>query len=561
MGLFSEVTRKSPNSIFLAMLFGLGAGLCYTLIIPIISRAIESLSSGGNALNDTQQLLGVEVVNYNLAILFTIICGCILLLRSASQIMLTKVSIQLTKELRGRIYKDISKSSLIELENLGIAKVINVIISDVNAIVSGARAIPDLISNSVTIIGMLLFLFFINDEVFLLVLSALFIGIVIYQFMMFFANRYFLKSRMIFDELQESTRGFISGIKDIKLNAEKEKFFLENVLEDREQQILKSNTRAYYIAIASVSYGDLINFLVIGVTAFIFVNYHSINVADLFSIVMILLYIAGPITAVLNAIPEINLSRISYGRLTDIISKIPNENCVQDVKPLPAWNTIEFRNVEFQYDNIGSEQGFKVGPLSFSIKKGEITYLLGGNGSGKSTLSKLITLHYHANQGEILFGNTKVTEDTLVSCRQEICAIYTDYYLFDTFLFKDSVDENLVDEYLKRFKLEGKVKFENGKFSTVKLSDGQRKRLALVVSLIDDKQVYLFDEWAADQDPEFKRIFYEDILPLLKQRGKAVIVISHDQAYFKGFDNLIIMEDGNIKNYSSEGEALEIIHS
>jgi putative ATP-binding cassette transporter len=68
----------------------------------------------------------------------------------------------------------------------------------------------------------------------------------------------------------------------------------------------------------------------------------------------------------------------------------------------------------------------------------------------------------------------------------------------------------------------------------------------LLVSILDDKELYLFDEWAADQDPIFKDFFYHEFLPLLKDKGKAVVVISHDDRYFSLADRLLVMENGRL---------------
>jgi putative ATP-binding cassette transporter len=186
--------------------------------------------------------------------------------------------------------------------------------------------------------------------------------------------------------------------------------------------------------------------------------------------------------------------------------------------------------------------------VDLTIRKGEITFIVGGNGSGKSTLSKLITLHYRATGGAIRFGDQDVSDNTIGALRQQIGAIYSDYYLFDRVLgLKDRDDlDDTVQHYLKALQLDHKVHFRDGAFSTLSLSDGQRRRMALLVAILDDKELYLFDEWAADQDPSFKAVFYNGILPALRQRGKAVVTISHDDRYFNVADQVIVLEEGRI---------------
>ncbi len=210
----------------------------------------------------------------------------------------------------------------------------------------------------------------------------------------------------------------------------------------------------------------------------------------------------------------------------------------------------------FGYSRL-SDHAFSVGPIDAHINQGEITFIVGGNGSGKSTLAKIISLHYLATSGRIAFDDVPISQENINSYRQQIACIYSDYYLFKQLhseIAHSTTPELLaqVDFYLEVLELKGKVELRDGYFTTLHLSDGQRRRLALLVAFLDNKSLYVFDEWAADQDPEFKRIFYYDILPNLKAQGKSVIAISHDDRYFDIADKLLIMENGQlIENYGA----------
>jgi putative ATP-binding cassette transporter len=204
---------------------------------------------------------------------------------------------------------------------------------------------------------------------------------------------------------------------------------------------------------------------------------------------------------------------------------------------------------------------YAIGPVSAQIKRGEITFIVGGNGSGKSTLSKVLSLHYPATGGDIYFDGVALTKDNLNAYRQQIACIYSDYYLFKKIhgSFDEEKLQQQVDFLLDLLELKDKVQFSNGSFSSLKLSDGQRRRLALLVAFLDDKDLYVFDEWAADQDPHFKKIFYFDILPSLKARGKAVVAISHDDRYFHVADQILLMEDGQLVDNRALSESLELV--
>jgi putative ATP-binding cassette transporter len=260
---------------------------------------------------------------------------------------------------------------------------------------------------------------------------------------------------------------------------------------------------------------------------------------------MALLYITGPVALVLNAMPQIAMARVSLRKIKQVFSALSKEPAAEEIRPLPDWDQVKFSNVSYHYTN--EDGGFTLGPVDMEVARGEITFIVGGNGSGKSTLCKLLALHYTPTGGEIYFGGVKIDHESLNSGRQYISAIFTDYYLFDRLLGNlQEVDEKLVNRYLSELEIDRKVKVENGRFSTLALSDGQRKRLALLVTFLEDRDIYIFDEWAADQDPMFKQVFYHQILPELRARNKVVVVISHDDRFFNVADKLLIMEEGRL---------------
>jgi putative ATP-binding cassette transporter len=207
--------------------------------------------------------------------------------------------------------------------------------------------------------------------------------------------------------------------------------------------------------------------------------------------------------------------------------------------------------VSFQHPGNAGDKGFEVGPVDLTFRKGSITFIVGGNGSGKSSLCKLLSTYYPINDGHIYFGEHLLTKENMLSCRLSISTIFSDYYLFDR-IYGHPLKLDHLDHYLKLFKLHEKVKYIDGKFSTLALSDGQRRRMALVIALIEDKDLYVFDEWAADQDPEFRATFYSEVLPTLKAAGKAVVAITHDDRYFSIADVVVTMADGRIQSVKEQ---------
>ncbi|MFF2557028.1 ATP-binding cassette domain-containing protein [Nocardia sp. NPDC058058] len=209
----------------------------------------------------------------------------------------------------------------------------------------------------------------------------------------------------------------------------------------------------------------------------------------------------------------------------------------RDTRPVPMMALPE----------AGEGDGFRLGPIDLTFEPGQITFIVGGNGSGKSTLAKLITGLYVPRSGTVSLNGERIDHENIEWFRQNASAIFTDFHLFDDYLGFDrpGIDDE-VRHYLEELQIAHKVTVQDGKLSTIDLSQGQRKRLALLTALLEDRAIYLFDEWAADQEPKFRDVFYTEILAELKARGKTVIVITHDDRYFHLADQLVKLDFGKL---------------
>jgi putative pyoverdin transport system ATP-binding/permease protein len=218
--------------------------------------------------------------------------------------------------------------------------------------------------------------------------------------------------------------------------------------------------------------------------------------------------------------------------------------------PLVQWNNVVF---SYREDN-GVEALFTLGPISLDLNPGELVFIIGGNGSGKSTLVKVLAGLYQPLQGEVRLSGTAITDNNREWYREHFSVIFPDFHLFKKLLGQsDSQVKTLAPEYLCLLHLDQKVTVHDRAFSTLDLSQGQRKRLALVTAYLEDRSIYVFDEWAADQDPQYKEIFYKILLPDLRARGKSVIVITHDHRYFHLGNQVIKLEDGKVVEHMTAG--------
>lgn len=559
--LFEVLTTTSPNKVFLSMILGGLGGITYSIFVPLVLLSLQPSLSRilQPEANSTYWFMGmVEVSSPSQAQFFFITCLIILFCRGISGTLMTQVSTDSQVRLRKNMYGRISKLPIQKLDEIGPSRLITALNNDIQQIADGAAAIPIILIAMMTLFGMLGYLIYVRIEIFLFVIGLIAFGYLTYQIPVKFGTKHMSRGRDNFDQIQEGIKGLIYGAKELKLNTQKQEAFLSEELHRIENKFSASHKKGRTFIIFAMQYSNLISFFTIGAVTYVIANYYTLTRDDLLGAVMVLLYIMGPLTVLVNAVHPLVQANIAARKLNALYKNMPIETIsATTVEQIDCQHTLEVKNLEYGYPaSKDGEPGFHVGPINLKLSRGEITYLVGGNGSGKTTLAKMLSLHYIPDNGDIYFDEQIVTKENRGICRQSISAIFSDFYLFKK-LFGLSGKEldSRAAKYLKLLGLEGKVTVKDGQFSSTSLSDGQKKRLALLVAYLEDRSIYIFDEWAADQDPEFKEIFYYHILPDLKKHNKMIIVITHDDRYFHLADNLVRMENGKVL----EGEAFKKI--
>jgi len=285
---------------------------------------------------------------------------------------------------------------------------------------------------------------------------------------------------------------------------------------------------------------------------FVVPRYSSTYSFRVLEVTAVVLFIVGYMSGFLEVLPVFASSNAALVSLRKIETDL--DAAREDVAPAtprcasvsPPSKTIAARELSFSYDTVEGETPFRFGPVDLTLNRGETIFLVGGNGSGKSTLVKLLTGMYGPESGTLEVDGVPVGPHNVVALREACAVIMSDFHLFGRFYGYDHVDAETVNGLINDMRLTGKVTYADGRFSTLNLSTGQRKRLALIAALIEDKSIYVFDEWAADQDSHFRRHFYEQVLPELKRRGKTVLAVTHDEMYWDRADRLIRLEYGTV---------------
>lgn len=271
------------------------------------------------------------------------------------------------------------------------------------------------------------------------------------------------------------------------------------------------------------------------------------------------LFLLGPIGSTIMAVPSFNDADAAISKIIELENRLGDalekQREIEGATPAERGGSsdpvadsisdireIAFKDVRFTYP--GPTGGFGVGPLNARFKGGEITFITGGNGAGKSTIIALLTGLRAVDSGEITVNDIAVPVDQLQSYRDQFATVLSGYHLFGELYGIDPVDPERVDALIHQMEVEHKVALEGNAFSTTALSQGQRKRLALIVAQLEEKPILVLDEWAADQDPHFRAVFYEEILPSLRGEGKILICVTHDDRWFHVADRIYHVRDG-----------------
>ncbi|MGM1050573.1 MAG: cyclic peptide export ABC transporter [Bacillota bacterium] len=466
---------------------------------------------------------------------------------------LIKITNQTVYKLRVQLINKILNTSYENIEKVEDGVIQSTLNNDTETVSNFANLLITLITNVVTLVCCFVYLGYISGIALLTSFITMVIIASIYYLALQSANKLFDEARttqnVFFRFINDMNRGF----KELRLNINRRKAFEKDI--DNLSDIFRGKREKANLSLANVVVlGELVFTLAIGFIVFIFpIMFKGLQAVDIRSYVFILLYLTGPVNGILAIIPNLIQVKVSWNRVNKLLkdlSEISDKEEYADQKQEKTQQVnLTLKDVKYEY-HLENGEKFKIGPINYEFNSGEIIFITGGNGSGKSTLAKVITGLYRPQSGEISINGQNIPVKNL---EQEYSAIFVDFHLFDKLYgidYESKKDE--FQKYLDILQLSSKIEIKDSSFNTTKLSTGQRKRLALAISYLEDRPIYLFDEWAADQDPEFREFFYKELLPELKQNGKCVIVITHDDRYFNMADKLIKMEFGQIESYEKK---------
>lgn len=529
MELLSLVYRQYRWPFIAITLLSLLSAVSGIGVIAFINQSL--IESVGDPLPILGQLVGLVLL--------------LLVITLGSQLALTTLGHHFVYRLRGRLLKQLLDTDVARLRQIGQGPLLASLSSDIGQITIAFVRLPELVQGLVLTLGSIIYLGLLSPA--LLGVTALWVTVtmVVGWLLVNRVYRHLAHMRQAEDRLYQNYQSIIAGCKELALNRERAHFVYHQLYEqnarDYREQIIRADT--YHLS--AVNWSNIMMLGAIGLVFFLAngLGWANTNVAATFALT--LLFLRTPLLQGIGALPTLIAAQVAFDKIAALNLAEPDEAFPLPPAPRP-WQRIELEQVSFHYQGEG---GFSVGPINLVIERGEQIFLIGGNGSGKSTLAMLLTGLYQPVSGRILLDGEPVTDRN--GYLGLFSAIFTDYHLFQHLLGPEP-KEALVAEWLERLQMGSKLAIEDGFIADIDLSQGQRKRVALLLALAEQREIMLFDEWAADQDPQFRRIFYQVLLPRLKEMGKTVIAISHDDHYFSLADRLLEMRQGRLTELTGE---------
>jgi putative pyoverdin transport system ATP-binding/permease protein len=537
MNLIEFLLKASWLSVVAAAITGSISGMGSAASIALINRSISQITP-------THPQAPPELLWGFLGLVIVV-----LITNLISQFLLVQLAQDAIYKLRLRISGWILASPLRHLEELGANRLLATLTEDIQSISSAVFSVPTLCVNAAIIFASLAYLGWLSIWVLLGTLVFMALSIALVQVLINQAVRLFTEAREENDALMKHFQAITDGIKELKLHFQRREDFLQEDL-----QATAAALRTYRIgsqrAIAlSTGIGELLFFLLLGLLVYGLPQIQIVSAELLSGYVLTISYLMRPIGNTLAILPNLTQAGVALRKIDTLgLSLVSQAETLARTNTNPdAFDRIDIQQATHSYQLAGEEKTFTLGPIDLSLHPGELVFIVGGNGSGKSTLAKLITGLYMPDSGEICLDGHLIDDRNRELYRQLFSTVFADFYLFDRFIGLRLADGDAQAKmYLEKLQLTHKVAIAEGQLSTTALSQGQRKRLALLTAYLEDRPIYLFDEWAADQDPFFREIFYQQLLPELKQRGKAVLVISHDDRYFHLADRVLKLDYGKI---------------
>lgn len=525
-----------------------------TLGWAVAAGVVSGLSGVGMIAMVQHELSRSEPSTWRMGLAFGVLCVVGALARVAAHVATIRVGQGAIAALCVRICRQTLAMPLERFERLDSSALLAVLTEDVVIVSQALAGMPQVCIDVPIVVGCLLYVGWLSPAVLVGGLAFAIVAVTAYMTMAGKALARIREARSRQDRLVEHFRTLIHGFRELKQHGPRRRSFLTDLLEPTAQGVREGTARGLALYAIVLSWGQLAYFGFLGVVAFAMPGLIGLDRASASGIVLVLLFLLGPLDWLISWLPTLGAARASMGRISAWLPRLDGAEeaaLTAEARPLPFPGEIELHGISYHYEGRDpGDDGFRLGPIDLTLRSGEVVILAGGNGSGKTTLLKLLTGLYEPSAGTIRLDGRDLAHDDREGYRQLFTTVFNDGHLFRELIGLETHEDEAI-RAIERMDLADRVGFADRAYSTIDLSQGQRGRLALISALLEDRPVYVLDEWAANQDARFKRFFYHEVLSELRHNGKAVLVISHDEAYYDLADRVVRLREGRVEGWES----------
>ena len=552
-GLIKFLRREATLSPRKALTVAAVAGLTNAMILAIINTAAEHAEQ-----SESRPLYAV------------FFAAAMLLYVASQRWILTQAAEQVEAMIhRMRIVSHLQYCELLDVEQLGRAVIYSGIARHMQTLSQSASTVTIAVQMAILILFTTLYIAWISMTSFIALVAFMSVALFVY-WRKSYSVRSDLRGTLEMDnDVYSTIDDLLDGFKEAKLSRSKARAIVSRI-EQISQRASEMRGVTQIMLAKNFVFSQTAFYLLLGTMVFVVPMLTSGYSDEVQKSTTAVLFIIGPISGLIGSIPIFENASAASEAIMDLERHLKKLSGVElavdeDGHPLhdaptadsaryAKFKTIELRKAVFRYTppNGDPAETFAIGPIDLTVTRGEMLFITGGNGSGKSTLLRVLTGLYPLHEGTILVDGKALPQSALQDYREIFSAVFGDFHLFsELYGVPDDALEEATD-WIATLEILNKVKFDGRRFSTTDLSTGQRKRLALLAAVLENRPVLVLDEWAADQDPMFRRKFYREILGMLRSRGATIIAVTHDNRFFDAADRQMHMEDGMMAAFDPE---------
>jgi putative ATP-binding cassette transporter len=524
--------RLVPGQVAMAVVSSILAGVSTVALFAFIFSAARRGGPG-----DLHGLL----IFVSLAVVF-IAC------RSLAAAMMIHIGSAVVGRLRDTLIARILRTPYRQLESIGTPRLMSAITADVQTIAFGVPALVHAGTSFAVVASLLAYMTWLSPVGAAAIVASAIIGVPIYWNLISRATRLSYSAGKVWERLNGNLDALILGIKQLSLNRARTSQFLSDDIAGAQAEFLKLRERATLTTTLATNTAQAIFLTVLG--ALLFLQYTSYGPARGVEFFFAAIYLMGPLEGGIGAMTSLVHVGAVFNRNRELGLILESSSRQDDPEPDASkskisWQQVRFDRVTYSYDDSG---GFMFGPIDLVLTRGEIVFVKGGNGSGKSTFAKLLSALYDPASGSILVDKSRIDESNRRPYREQFCCIFDDSYVFESIQADESsTADDVARALISEWSMERKVDVCRSRLTNTRaLSRGQKKKLLLILAAVEDREIYVFDEWAADQDAASRKKFYYEFLPRLKHDGKLVVVLTHDEGFDEVADRVIKFHDGKL---------------